>query len=195
MANRTASTAQAVHGMNPQFLIETTFRQRIYDSQYWKEQCFGLTVTGVMDKAVGLRCIGGCYGTTRRPTEFLCLVLKLLQLQPDRQMVDVLVDQPDFKYLRALALMYFRLTQPPADIYEKLEPLYADYRRLRVRDMAGALALIHMDEFVDQLLREPQVCLVTLPVLTKRITLEDAGRLPPRISPLDADDSDSDSVE
>ncbi|KAJ2767129.1 hypothetical protein IWQ57_004079 [Coemansia nantahalensis] len=192
MANRTAATAQAVHGTNPQYLIETTFRQRIYDSQYWKEHCFGLTVTGVMEKAVDLPCIGGCFGSNRRPTEFLCLLLKLLQLQPDRAMVDALVAQPDFKYLRALALLYFRLTEPPLDVYRTLEPLYADYRKLRVKNIAGGLEIIHMDEFVDQLLREPRVYFVALPALTRRLLLEDAGQLPPRLSPLD-DDSDSDS--
>ncbi|KAJ2614246.1 hypothetical protein H4S08_001815 [Coemansia sp. RSA 1365] len=194
MANRTASTAQAIHGTNPQYLIETTFRQRIYDSRYWKEHCFGLTVTGVMDKAVDLTCIGGCFGASRRPTEFLCLMLKLLQLQPDREMLDVLVDQKDFKYLRALALLYFRLTQPSLEIYQKLEPLYVDYRKLRSRNMTGNYEIVHMDEFVDSLLRENKVCFITLPGITKRMALEDAGQLPPRISPLD-DDSESDSSD
>ncbi|KAJ2806117.1 hypothetical protein H4R20_001813, partial [Coemansia guatemalensis] len=179
MANRTASTAQAIHGTNPQYLIETTFRQRIYDSRYWKEHCFGLTVTGVMEKAVELSSIGGCFGASRRPTEFLCLALKLLQLQPDRKMLDVLIDQKDFKYLRALALLYFRLTEPPVEIFQKLEPLYADYRKLRFRNMTGAYEIVHMDEFIDSLLRESRVCFITLPVITKRMALEDAGQLPP----------------
>ncbi|KAJ1784918.1 hypothetical protein LPJ67_004144, partial [Coemansia sp. RSA 1938] len=54
MANRTSSTAQSVHGTDPQLLIETTFRQRIYDSVYWKDQCFGLTITGVMEKSTSI---------------------------------------------------------------------------------------------------------------------------------------------
>ncbi|KAJ2557833.1 hypothetical protein EV175_001109 [Coemansia sp. RSA 1933] len=193
MANRTVATAQSVHGTNPQYLIEKAYRQRIYDSLYWKEHCFGLTVTGVMEKAVSLKSIGGCYGANRKPTEFMCLMLKTLQLQPDRQMIDALLDQTDFKYLRALAALYFRLTQPPKDIYSRLEPLYSDYRKLRVRTSDGPFELTHMDEFVDSLLRDNFVCYITLPLLTKRITLEDAGALPPRISPLDDDDDESDS--
>ncbi|KAJ2356995.1 hypothetical protein IWW50_004400 [Coemansia erecta] len=192
MANRTASTAQSVHGTNPQYLIETTFRQRIYDSLYWKDQCFGLTVTGVMEKAAALTCIGGCFGASRKPTDFLCLTLKLLQLQPDRAMLDALIDQDDFKYLRALALLYFRLTEPPAEIYQKLEPLYQNFSKLRMRNDSGDFEIVHMDEFVDTLLREKQTCFVTLPVLTRRMALEDAGQLAPRISPLDEDSSDSD---
>ncbi|KAI9499850.1 hypothetical protein GGI25_003878 [Coemansia spiralis] len=190
MANRTVATAQSVHGTNPQYLIEKAYRQRVYDSLYWKEHCFGLTVTGVMEKASELTSIGGCYGTNRRPTEFFCLTLKLLQLQPDRQMIDVLLDQTDFKYLRALAAMYFRLTQPPKDVYEKLEPLYGDYRKLRKRSSDGPFELTFMDEFVDSLLRENFVCFITLPHITKRMVMEDAGVLAPRISPLDEDDDD-----
>ncbi|PIA18781.1 PRP38-domain-containing protein [Coemansia reversa NRRL 1564] len=159
---------QAIHGTNPQYLIETTFRQCIYDSWYWKEYCFGLTVTGVMDKAVDLTCIGGCFGPSQKPTEFLCLTLKLLQLQPDCQMLDVLVDQKDFKYLHALALLS--------------------------KNMTGAYEIVHIDEFVDSLLCENKVCFITLPGITKRMALEDAGQLAPRISPLD-DESESDSTD
>ena len=47
MANTTARGAVAIHGTNPQFLIERVVRARIYDSTYWKEQCFGLTAASV----------------------------------------------------------------------------------------------------------------------------------------------------
>ena len=59
MANSTLKAARAIHGSNPQaslkrcsvlsfgliiqFLIEKVIRARIYDSLYWKEQCFALT--------------------------------------------------------------------------------------------------------------------------------------------------------
>lgn len=43
MANRTVKDARNVHGTNPQYLIEKIIRSRIYDSKYWKEQCFALT--------------------------------------------------------------------------------------------------------------------------------------------------------
>ncbi|KAJ2225548.1 hypothetical protein H4R99_007120 [Coemansia sp. RSA 1722] len=191
MANRTVNTALYVHGTNPQYLIDKTCRQRIYDSLYWKEHCFGLTVTGVMEKAVDLTAIGGCFGSTNRPTEFICLLLKLLQLQPDRQMVDALVDQEDFKYLRALALVYFRLTEKPKEIYPKLEPLYKDYRKLRQRLYSGKHEIICVDELIDKLLTEQSVFSVSLPLMTARRKMEDLGDLPPRISPLDESDSES----
>ena len=43
MANRTAKDAKSIKGTNPQYLVEKIIRTRIYDSQYWKEDCFGLT--------------------------------------------------------------------------------------------------------------------------------------------------------
>lgn len=43
MANRTVKDAQSVHGANPQFLVEKIIRTRIYESKYWKEECFALT--------------------------------------------------------------------------------------------------------------------------------------------------------
>jgi pre-mRNA-splicing factor 38A len=43
MANRTVKDAIYIKGTNPQYLIEKIIRTRIYDSRYWKEECFGLT--------------------------------------------------------------------------------------------------------------------------------------------------------
>ena len=43
MANRTAKDAKSIKGTNPQYLVEKIIRTRIYDSKYWKEECFGLT--------------------------------------------------------------------------------------------------------------------------------------------------------
>lgn len=51
-----------------------------------------MTSATVIDRAVELNAIGGTYANTR-PTEFICLVLKLLQLQPEREIV--------LEYLRA----------------------------------------------------------------------------------------------
>lgn len=45
MANRTVKDAHSIHGTNPQYLVEKIIRTRIYESKYWKEECFGLTGT------------------------------------------------------------------------------------------------------------------------------------------------------
>ena len=43
MANKTIKDAKSIHGTNPQHLIEKIIRTRVYESRYWKEECFALT--------------------------------------------------------------------------------------------------------------------------------------------------------
>jgi pre-mRNA-splicing factor 38A len=177
MANVTDPLARPIHGTNPQNLIEYITRQRIYDSQYWKEQLFGCTAADVAEKAaLQLQAIGGSYGGNAKPTRFLCLVLKMLQIQPDDDIIDELINNENFKYVRALGAFYLRLTGRPADIYEKLEPLYNDYRKLKYRNPTD-WTLLHMDQFIDRLLTEDRVCGIALPRLPKRGILLDAGYL------------------
>ena len=177
MANVTDPLARAIHGTNPQNLIEYITRQKIYDSQYWKEECFGLSAVDITEKAaLQIKAVGGSYGGNSKPTRFLCLVLKMLQIQPDEDIVEELISNEDFKYVRALGAFYMRLTGRPADIYEQLEPLLNDYRPLRRRDMTD-WTLTTMDEFVDDLLTQERVCGIALPRLPKREVLEEAGYL------------------
>jgi len=185
MANVTDPLARAIHGTDPQNLIEYITRQRIYDSLFWKEQCFGLTATDVAEKVVQqVQALGGTYGGNNKPTRFLCLTLKLLQIQPEDDVIDELISNDDFKYVRALGIFYLRLTGRPADIYEKLEPVLMDYRKLRRRNQ-NDWSIIRMDEFVESLLRDERVCGVALPRLPKRDILVQGGYLEgPRPSPM-----------
>ena len=58
-------------------------------------------------------------------------------------------------------------------MYEYLEPLYNDYRKLRLMTSEGKYILTHVDEFVDSLLNSESVCgTLTLPRLPKRWELE-----------------------
>ncbi|KAI9319751.1 Pre-mRNA-splicing factor 38, partial [Dichotomocladium elegans] len=174
-----------IHGKNPQHLIEKIIRERIYESLYWKEHCFGLSAATLMDKAVNLTYIGGLYAG-QQPTEFLCLTLKMLQLQPEKDIISEIILQDDFKYLRALGAFYLRLTGRSKEIYLTLEPLLNDARKLRVRQGEG-YSLTFMDEFIDQLLREERVCDVILPRLVSRYVLEENDELEPRVSGLEED--------
>ena len=106
----------------------------------------------LIDKAIEVKFIGGVYGN-QRPTEFLCLLLKLLQIQPDKEILIEYLQADEFKcarngcpvsrclgicrYLRALSALYIRMTFRGAEVYEILEPLLKDYRKLRLRDMGG----------------------------------------------------------
>jgi pre-mRNA-splicing factor 38A len=185
MANSTARTAKQIHGTNPQFLIEKVIRSRIYDSPYWKEHCFALNAASFVDRALNdLNYIGGTYGL-QKPTAFICLICKLLQIQPDRKIILEYLKYKQFKYLRAVAAMYVRLTFNALDVFETLEPLLNDYSKLRFRQMNGQFTLTYMDEFIDQLLTEERVCELILPRLTRRDVLEEVEGLVPRISKLE----------
>lgn len=143
---------------------------------------FFLLAATLLDRAVELTYVGGQYGN-QRPTPFLCLAFKLLQLQPSREIVLTYLNDPEFKYLRALAAFYIRLTWSAADIFKTLEPLVTDYRKLRVRGMGG-WRMTYVDEFIDDLLTKERVCDVALPHIKTRALLEDADELEPRDSAL-----------
>jgi pre-mRNA-splicing factor 38A len=90
------------------------------------------------------------YGN-QRPTNFICLLLKLLQIQPEKEILLEYLQAEEFKcvfrtplratystrrrYLRALAALYVRMTFRAAEVYDLLEPLLKDFRKLRVRNM------------------------------------------------------------
>lgn len=177
---------------------------------------FLYTAETLIDKSLELRCIGGVYGN-QRPTEFLCLLLKLLQIQPEKEILLEYLQADEFKcgpvsmlplfantirrYLRALTAIYIRMTFGASDVYELLEPLLKDFRKLRYRNtsthltdcMHAAPSFAHfiagynitfIDDFVDQLLNDERVCDIILPRIPKRQILEEAGDLGPRKSRL-----------
>jgi hypothetical protein len=177
MANVTDPVIRSLQGSDPQNLMEYITRQKIYDSRFWKEECFGLTATDVIERAAkSLSCVGGTFGGVGRPTKILSLTLKLLKLQPSIDIVQAFIEQNDFKYLKALGCFYLRLTGRPQEIYEMLEPFYADYLKLKYRDV-NEWKLIHMDEFIDELLTKQFCCGIAMPRLPARETLQDAGYL------------------
>ncbi|KAH9465842.1 hypothetical protein MJO28_007596 [Puccinia striiformis f. sp. tritici] len=185
MANTTAKGAVSIHGTNPQFLIDKVLRSRIYDSEYWKESCFGLTAETIIDKTVfDLNYLGSTFTANLRPTPFICLLLKLLQLQPEKEIILEYLRAEEFKYLRALAAFYVRLTFTSINVYQTLEPLLQDYRKLRVRGLDGTYDLTTFDELIDNLLTESIVFEIVLPRLTSRKVLEDLESLPERKSTL-----------
>ncbi|KAL8107105.1 hypothetical protein AgCh_023773 [Apium graveolens] len=187
MANRTDPAAKNIKGTNPQNLIEKILRNKIYQNTYWKEQCFGLTAETLVDKAMELDHIGGTHGGNRRPTPFMCLVTKMLQIQPEKDIVVEFIKNEDYKYVRVLGAFYLRLTGTDIDVYRYLEPLYNDYRKLKRQLADGSFALTHMDEVIDELLTKDYSCDIALPRMKKRWTIETIGALEPRKSALEDD--------
>ena len=184
MANATDPSARHVHGADPQSLIDRIVRSRIYDSPYWKEHCFGLNAATVIDQAVLLTHIGGAHGAHIIPSPFLCLALKLLQIQPPLEAVEEFILQDQYKYLRLLGAFYYRLVGRGADVWRRLEGLLADYRRVKRRKEDGGWELVHVDEVVDELLQQDKALSVSLPRLMRRERLVQLGHLEPRRSPL-----------
>ena len=77
-------------------LIDQIIRNKVFNSRYWKEDCFGLTAVTLVDKACKLDCVGrfinlyitgATYSGTGKPVPFLCLLMKLLQINPDKEII------------------------------------------------------------------------------------------------------------
>ncbi|KAI9909126.1 hypothetical protein PsorP6_015175 [Peronosclerospora sorghi] len=193
--NATDPSAQSIHGVNPQTLVEKIMRNRIYASTYWKEQCFGLTAETLVDKAVELSEFGSTFGGNQQPTHFLCLLLKMLQLQPEIEVVKQFIENEDYKYVTVLGAVYLRLVGNAMDVYTLLEPLLSDYRKIRKRNVIG-WEITHVDEIADALLHEEYYVDLALPRLVEREVLEKNQGLAPRRSPLEDElDAASDESE
>ena len=67
------------------------------------------------------------------------------------------------RYVRVLGALYLRLVGASMEVYNYLEPLYNDYRKLKIMDRNGQLHLSHVDEFVDELLHNDRCCDIILP--------------------------------
>ena len=55
-----------------------------------------LTAESLIDKSIALTSVGGVFAN-QRPTEFLCLTLKLLQLQPEKEILMEYLLAEEFK--------------------------------------------------------------------------------------------------
>ena len=164
--------------------VELILRNRVFNSYYWKEKCFGLTSETIIDKILELKYIGGMNHSSNQPTDFICLFIKLLQLNPSEEIIDEYLSDPDLKYLRALTALFIRFAYPPPKIYTKLEKLYCDYKKLVILKSKG-YAIIHMDEYIDSLLNDEHIFEISLPKIPKRSVLEENGELSPYVSVLE----------
>jgi pre-mRNA-splicing factor 38A len=46
-----------------------------------------------------LKHIGGMYGGNRKPSPFLCLILKMLQIQPEKEIVLEFIRNQDYRFV------------------------------------------------------------------------------------------------
>lgn len=168
-------------------VIEKIIRNKVYNCLYWKEKCFGLTSESIIDNALELKYIGGMINSLNQPSDFICLVVKMIQLNPKEDIIDEYLSIPEYKYLRALTAFYIRVTFPFVKVYQKLEGMYCDYRKLRLCSREGKYSITHMDEYIDDLITKEMVLDITLPSLPKRIVFENNNELMPKVSLLETD--------
>lgn len=91
-----------IHGTNPENLLEKIVRSRIHATRYWNEECHGLSVETLVDKAVALQEVGGTYGGNKKASRFLCLALKLLQLNPEKEIIIEFIKNDEHRFAFAL---------------------------------------------------------------------------------------------
>lgn len=180
---------KSVRGVQLVGILDRVLSERIFNSPFWKERCFSLSLASLVDAVVAVvDAVGCCFGNFNTPTPFVCLLLKLLQLAPSIRVACELLFQPKHSYLRCLGALYLRLVSPGPLVYQLLEPFLVDFRRIRERGTDGVMSVTHVDSFIDSLLSHDSVCGVALPRLTKRHALENNHQLPLRVTPLEEHD-------
>ena len=68
--------------LNKLNVLEQITRNKVYNCTNWKEKCFALNSESIIDNALELKYIGGIIINSGQPSEFICLVVKLIQLNP-----------------------------------------------------------------------------------------------------------------
>lgn len=181
-----------VHGVHPVLLVEKIIRERIFDSMYFKRYCFNMNLLTFVEQAAKLQLIGTYVNSNNTlPTRFICLLLKLLQLQPSKEIIEYFISQKHFKYLTALLLVYIRMTYESVDVYKTLEPFLADYRKLRIRNpFSQSVELGYVDTLIEELLNyeDNKFLGMSLPRLVSREQLEEQDLLEYRESVADIDE-------
>ena len=152
-------------------VVPAILRDRVHESLFWTEHCFALTALTLCDKGAALDRWGGYEGGWSRPTPFVCLAVKLLELRPRRDVLDAMIAQPHFKYLRMVAALVLRcspgMVRTRSQARDAFKPLFDDMRKTKSRG-DGGWAVAHVDEFADMLVRDESVCGLRLPRIKNR---------------------------
>ncbi|CCH45014.1 Pre-mRNA-splicing factor [Wickerhamomyces ciferrii] len=147
-------------GQNSILLIEKIIRERIFDSLYWKQYCFNVNAALILDRCVEIRCVGGLE-TSGKPMGFICLLVKLIQLMPQREIIEFYLNQGKFKYLKVLAMVFIRLVYRDGGLLKKQ---LNDYRKVRLYEH-GEYKLSYVDEIADKLLNDEMFIGLNLPYM------------------------------
>ncbi|KAI5959707.1 hypothetical protein KGF57_002044, partial [Candida theae] len=122
--------------LNKSYLVEPIIRHRIHDSKFYKQHLYlanESTILPIITKHV--HYISGV-DSMGRPSPFLQCLLRMLELEPSKEIIKVYSDQlsyNEFKYLTALTLLYIRLVYTSEEIYNIFDQHAQDYRKLRIK--------------------------------------------------------------
>ncbi|KAH3687667.1 hypothetical protein WICPIJ_001352 [Wickerhamomyces pijperi] len=150
------------NGVNSMLYVEKIVRERVFDSIYWKQFCFSLNEATLLDKAMELQIIGS-FEISGRPFPFICLFVKMVQLAPEREIIEFYINQDRFKYLKVLGLLYARVVYKDSEL---IQEHLVDYRKLRIYE-DGEYKLTYVDEVVDRLINEEFFIGLTLTYMAK----------------------------
>lgn len=156
----------------------------------------GLTAELVVNEAMEFRFVGVIYGGNIKPAPFLCLSLRMLQIPLEKDLIVGFIKNEDFKYIHMLGALYMRPTGTAIDWshYKYLEPLYNDCRRIKSQNQSGKFELVHVDEFIDELLTVRESDIILARPQEHRVP-EQAARVEPPVSALDKDMDEVESSE
>lgn len=164
---------------NKASLVEPIVRHRVQDSLFYKQYLHLSNEQTILQVIVDqVHYIGGT-DSNNRPSPFLCCLVRLLEIEPSPEIVDLYLSQngyQEFKYLTALALIYNRMVMG-SRFFVDFDRYITDYRKLRVQnkqfkmvnDLPVRYLIKHMDEWVDDLLENERVVDIKIPHLAPRL--------------------------
>jgi pre-mRNA-splicing factor 38A len=127
-------------------------RKRIQRNQFWVDKCADASFLDVVSLAADLEYIEGFIGEAGRPTPFVCLLLRLMQLQPTGELLDEMIRQDKLKYLKFIAITLVRLVEEdPTIVHAALDVGLAQYTSLRVRTESGEVSVMPFDLVCEKL--------------------------------------------
>ncbi|CAH2350889.1 pre-mRNA-splicing factor 38 [[Candida] railenensis] len=195
---------------NLSHIVERIVRDRILDSLFYKQYLYLTNESTILPIIIqNVKYLAGT-DAMGRPSPFICCLLRLLELKPSREIVELCLNQSQFKYLTAIMLTYVRFafatTEGDVEIYQLLESFYPDYRKLRfqlkypqtIDGKQLRYTIGYIDDWVYQLLTKERVLDLILPRIRSRSSLEDSGELEVRVwntgeSPTEDENSTDDS--
>ena len=128
---------------------------RVRQSPYYRRVCQPLrdVPTWAAAARAEVTYVGGAQSDP--PAPFLCLLVRLRALRPGEQALQACLQDDQSVYVRVLAAAAVRAAARHGPrVYQLLDPLLADYRMIRVRDVhSDAMHEWPVDEWIDRLLR------------------------------------------